>query len=270
MVTITTSPSVTDKPRDGAREAGPEPGPGPGGRAETGTTTTTRRPGMCPGIRLTVAITILKCYRAIATGYLPAAADDYEYDDLAGYSSDSASTRGQNSALPGYSAEPQPGYEADSRDLAQSQYGEEDITTTESPDTRDLEEEASGDSAGESYGGPDSADDQYGAPSNVDLTRAAPDDNYGAPGTEESGVSLARASDTDYAAPGEYEAPSYEAGNGFPFEAVESRSGPGGQPGEPQCPGGSIEQCVGVCPGSSVRVYGACVGGCADRCPENN
>ena len=72
------SPSVTDRPRDGAREAGPEPGPGPGGRAETGTTTTTKRPGISPGIRLTVAITILKCYRAIATGYLPAAAVDYE------------------------------------------------------------------------------------------------------------------------------------------------------------------------------------------------
>ena len=71
---------------------------------------------------MTMAITILKYYRAIATGYLPAAADDYEYDDLAGYSS--GSTRGQSSALPGYSAEPQPGYEADSRDLAQSQYGE--------------------------------------------------------------------------------------------------------------------------------------------------
>ena len=216
---------------------------------------------------MTMAITILKCYRAIATGYLPAAADDYEYDDLAGYSSGSASTRGQSSALPGYSAEPQPGYEADSRDLAQSQYGEED-TTTESPDySRDLEEEASGDSADESYGGPDSADDQYGAPSNADSNVAAPDGDYGAPGAEESGVSgvsLARASDTDY------DAPSYEAGNGFPFEAVESRSGPGGQAGERQCPGGSIEQCVGVCPGSSVRVYGACVGGCADRCPENN
>ena len=201
---------------------------------------------------MTMAITILKCYRAIATGYLPAAADDYEYDDLAGYSSGSASTRGQSSALPGYSAEPQPGYEADSRDIGQSPYGEEDT---------------SGDSADESYGGPDSADDQYGAPSNADSSVAAPDGDYGAPGAEESGVSgvsLARASDTDY------DAPSYEAGNGFPFEAVESRSGPGGQAGERQCPGGSIEQCVGVCPGSSVRVYGACVGGCADRCPENN
>ena len=98
---------------------------------------------------------------------------------------------------------------------------------------------------------------------------AAPEGDYGAPGSEESGVSLARASDTDYAAPGDYDsAPSYESGNGFPFAAVESRSGSGAG-GERECPGGSIEQCVGVCPGSSIRVYGACVGGCADRCPEN-
>jgi len=34
------------------------------------------------------------------------------------------------------------------------------------------------------------------------------------------------------------------------------------------CPGGSVEACVGVCPGSSPRVYGACVQGCADRCGE--
>lgn len=204
---------------------------------------------------------------------MPAVDDEYDYDDLAGYNSGSASSRGQSSALPGYSAEPQPGYEADTR--AQPQYGEEETTTTESPDyTRDLEEEeASGDSADEGYGAPDSssADDQYGAPSNVDTRVAAPGDDHGGPGSDVSGVSLARASDTDYAAPGEYDSPSYESGNGFPFAAVENRSGSGagGQPGDRECPGGSIEECVGVCPGSSIRVYGACVGGCADRCPEN-
>ena len=70
-------------------------------------------------------------------------------------------------------------------------------------------------------------------------------------------------------------APSYDSQNRFPFEAVEQGSqgrgfpGAGGQPGDRQCPGGSIEECVSVCPGSSVRVYGACVGGCADRCPES-
>ena len=39
--------------------------------------------------------------------------------------------RGESSTLAGYSAELQPGYEDDTQDLAQSQYGEEDTTTTE-------------------------------------------------------------------------------------------------------------------------------------------
>merc|ERR1712038_41605 len=34
------------------------------------------------------------------------------------------------------------------------------------------------------------------------------------------------------------------------------------------CPGGEVEVCVGVCPGTTARVYGACVQGCADRCAE--
>jgi len=34
------------------------------------------------------------------------------------------------------------------------------------------------------------------------------------------------------------------------------------------CPGGAVEVCVGVCPGTTARVYGACVQGCADRCAE--
>merc|ERR1719499_1090472 len=86
--------------------------------------------------------------RAITTGYLPAAADDYDYNDLAGYNSGhSATTRDQSSTLPDYSVVPQPGYEGDTQDLAQSQYGEEETTTTEIPETRDAEENASGDSA---------------------------------------------------------------------------------------------------------------------------
>lgn len=206
---------------------------------------------------------------------MPAAADDYDYNDLAGYNSGhSATTRDQSSTLPGYSVVPQPGYEGDTQDLAQSQYGEEETTTTEIPDyTRDAEENASGDSADDVYGGPDSvsADGHYGSPSSVDTRVATPDGEYGAPGAEESGVSLARDSYTDYGAPRKYDTSTYESGNGFPFAAVENRSGSdaGGQPGDRECPGGSIEQCVGVCPGSSIRVYGACVGGCADRCPEN-
>merc|ERR1712209_280556 len=186
--------------------------------------------------------------RAISTGYLPA--DDYE-DDLAGYG---ASSRSDN--LPGYSG---------SEDYSdQSQYG--------------------------------SDQSQYGAPSNIDNSYAAPDGEYGAPdsdsegsGADESGVDVARSTDSDYSAPdteygspdstnsrsqldGDYEAPApnYSSGNGFPFEAVENSTGAryAGAGGGRQCPGGSIEECVAVCPGSTVRVYGACVGGCADRCPE--
>ena len=62
---------------------------------------------------------------------MPAAADDYEYDDLAGYNSGSASPRGQSSALPSYSGA---GDEAGT----QTQHGEEEAT--ESPDyTREAE-----------------------------------------------------------------------------------------------------------------------------------
>ena len=35
-----------------------------------------------------------------------------------------------------------------------------------------------------------------------------------------------------------------------------------------ECPGSSLEACVEVCPGSTARVYGVCVRGCATRCPE--
>jgi len=221
--------------------------------------------------------------RAISTGYLPA--DDYE-DDLAGYG---ASSRTQGDNLPGYSGSDedypdQSQYGASGRDSPQPEYEE---TTTAAPDlARDQDGE--------------SADEQYGAPSNIDNSYAAPDGEYGAPdsddsegsGADESGVDVARATDTDYAAPdteyggpadssnsraqldGDYEAPApnYSSGNGFPFEAVENSTGAryagAGAGGGRQCPGGSIEECVAVCPGSSVRVYGACVGGCADRCPE--
>jgi len=114
---------------------------------------------------------------------------------------------------------------------------------------------------------------RYGAPSNVDNSYAAPEGSYDA-----SGVDVAR-TNTDYSAPGtdysipdnDLTNPQYNNQNGFPFEAVEGRTGTGSGAGagERQCPGGSIEACVAVCPGSTVRVYGACVGGCADRCPDS-
>merc|ERR1711935_926926 len=34
------------------------------------------------------------------------------------------------------------------------------------------------------------------------------------------------------------------------------------------CPGKEVEVCVSVCPGTSARIYGACVQGCAERCPD--
>jgi len=36
-----------------------------------------------------------------------------------------------------------------------------------------------------------------------------------------------------------------------------------------ECPGVSIERCVKVCPGTTLRVYGACVNGCAERCSSS-
>jgi hypothetical protein len=34
-----------------------------------------------------------------------------------------------------------------------------------------------------------------------------------------------------------------------------------------ECPGGSLTDCVDVCPGSSAKIYAACVHGCGNRCP---
>merc|ERR1712130_904449 len=126
----------------------------------------------------------------------------------------------------------------------------------------------------------ESADEQYGAPSNIDNSYAAPDGEYGAPesddsegsGADESGVDVARATDTDYAAPDtEYGGPADSSNSRSQLDGDYEAPAPNyssGAGGARQCPGGSIEECVAVCPGSSVRVYGACVGGCADRCPE--
>ena len=233
-------------------------------------------------------LSTLYIFRPISDGYLPAVEDDY--DNLSDYQ---PSGRGSGAG--------QAGYRPQGRD--QPQYQEEEEATTaaaeyEYDDYSGDYEDGSGDSAG----------DQYAAPSNTRNTFAPAveaDGGYGAPGgdaegsgADQSGVTAAaRSPDTDYSVPGaaasasagsgDYEAPGHETGNGFPFEAVESRrrqqqpaATAGSRPrqsagsrqsssgsGSRQCPGGSIEQCVSVCPGNSVRVYGACVGGCADRCP---
>ena len=33
-----------------------------------------------------------------------------------------------------------------------------------------------------------------------------------------------------------------------------------------ECPGGTIESCIKVCPGNTALLYGGCVQGCAERC----
>jgi len=214
--------------------------------------------------------------RAISSGYLPAASDDYydyQEDALPGYGA-GADARNQNAdSLPGY---------ADARNQIDDSlpgYSDNETTTV---DTRDYDDATTTTSPDYSEGSGEGLDDQYAAPSDVDNSYSAPlGDEYGGPLGGDQGVSAARNADTDYAPP---PSDQYDSQNGFPFAEVESqsRSGPGssvsrsrpsgprsrGGSGPRQCPGGSIEACVAVCPGNSPYVYGACVGGCGDRCPE--
>merc|ERR1711874_734725 len=190
--------------------------------------------------------------KAAPTGYLPAA-DDYE-DNLAGYSA-------VGDDLAGYEAEGRAEAEYDD----QGQYGEEDYDYEASGE----EDAASDRSADDGYGAP-----AEGAASNIDTSYAAPDaladeEASGREADEEYGAP--RAADEEYGAPGQYD-------GGFPFAIVEGRQGgegsadgEAGEAGEDVtkvCPGGSLDACVGVCPGISARVYGACVQGCADRCDQ--
>jgi len=45
-------------------------------------------------------------------------------------------------------------------------------------------------------------------------------------------------------------------------------SGSGSSGNNGGCPGDVLQACIDVCPGFSTRVYGACVAGCAKRCPD--
>ncbi len=45
-------------------------------------------------------------------------------------------------------------------------------------------------------------------------------------------------------------------------------SGGGSSGNNSGCPGDVLQACIDVCPGFSTRVYGACVAGCAKRCPD--
>ena len=221
-------------------------------------------------------------FRAAPTGYLPAA-DDYDYEEDLG------------------------GYEARSDDLAgygdgQAEYGDDQYQYDEESEDNLEEGYAAPAGAAASHIGRTN-DEEYGAPvagsaSNVDPSFADPDDGYGAPdantGYPTPEESAGKDVDEGYAAPAgagadalrivdeEYGAPNQYQGNhnGFPFAIVEGsqRQGsvarPIGSPARPangeakQCPGGSLAMCVEVCPGNTARVYGACVQGCAIRCPQ--
>ncbi len=45
------------------------------------------------------------------------------------------------------------------------------------------------------------------------------------------------------------------------------KSNAGSSNGNSRCPGGALEMCIDVCPSFSARIFGACVSGCAKRCP---
>ena len=245
-------------------------------------------------------------FRAAPTGYLPAA-DDYEYEeDLAGYkaSSDDLAAYGDDD-LSGYGdgqaeyGDDQYQYGVEQEEYEDDQYQNEELSRGEpkTEGSKDKGYAAPAGAAASDLGRP--ADEEYGAPafgseSNVDPNYAAPDDGYGASGANTGYTdhveAVAKNVDEGYAvsagagadADEEYGAPNQYQGNhnGFPFAIVEGRqrqgsvARPSGSSARPdngeskQCPGGSLAMCVEVCPGNSARVYGACVQGCAIRCPQ--
>jgi len=143
---------------------------------------------------------------------------------------------------------------------AQYQEGEEEGSTDVSGTTAARATEVE---AGSGYGAPAGSGEGEDGSGNDDAAARAEDD-YAAPAEGGYGAPPAVRAEEEYGAPGSRAQSSY---NGFPFENVEA-GGPQGDGGYGGCPGGSIEACVGVCPGSSTRVYGACVRGCDSRCPE--
>merc|ERR1711892_205415 len=220
-------------------------------------------------------------------------------DDLAGYSNDDLS--GYGAGAEGQASDRAQSQYGDD----QQQYGDEQYDDGEGAEVRDGKEQQGqygdyqdqyGETSGaepKTAGSEDelsiNADDGYGAPEegsgdedtdalaeaasrDVETGYAAPvgagaESDYSAPDADP-----ARAADEEYGAPGEYTG----SQNGFPFEIVEGQSRQGAAAGAPgsesdatrQCPGGSIDDCVEVCPGITARVYRACVQGCADRCLE--
>ena len=167
---------------------------------------------------------------APATGYLPAAEEDYE--DLPGYSADGLS-------LPGY---------GDAAEVARD--SSEGLATT----ITNLETTTS---QAANY-------DHSGIVTTDPSVEAAEDTEEP---TEEAGEETEQATEE---AGEETEAPTEETDDAgddseSPFSLYSHLS-----PRIRECPGSSMEVCVTACPPlPSARVYGACVQGCADRCPDS-
>merc|ERR1711988_230745 len=171
---------------------------------------------------------------APATGYLPA---EEEYEDLPGYSPDTFS-------LPGYGddnlARQAPGVEEEVESTTvgletTTLSGGLEETTTAADDLTTTEISVAGD---------DSEDGDDDEPEDGDEEKPEDDgededEDAGEEGVEDVGPSEA-------------------------FSKYSSLS-----PSISLCPGSKVEVCVSVSPGTSPRVYSACVQGCADRCPQS-
>ena len=178
---------------------------------------------------------------APATGYLPAAEEDYE-EDLPGYSADGFS-------LPGYGDAAE--LARDSEGLATTTSGLLETTTSQAGGEIATTITAGGDKEGAGFY--PAYSDHSGIVTTDPSVEAAEDTEEA---TEET------ADDT--------EEPTEETGDAgedseSPFSLYSHLS-----PRIRECPGSSMEVCVTACPRlPSARVYGACVQGCADRCPAS-
>ena len=179
------------------------------------------------------------------TGYLPAAEEDYS-DSLAGYSADSFSL---------------PGYSEDRKEVARDSE-EEDLSTTTDPalleTTTSLEEEKE-ETTTVTAGHQEESGSHLGNSDHSGLVTTDPalEDSQ----DEETDDDTEGAADDTEEAADDTES---GAGDESPFSLYSHLS-----PRIRECPGSSVEVCVAVCPGSSPRAYGACVQGCADRCPDS-
>ena len=188
---------------------------------------------------------------APATGYLPAAEEDYE--DLPGYSADGLS-------LPGY---------GDAAEVARD--SSEGLATT----ITNLETTTS-QAGGEIATTITDGGDKEGAglyPANYDHSGIV---------TTDPSVEAAEETEEPSEEAGEETEQATEEAGEETEEATEETDDAGDDSESPfslyshlsprirECPGSSMEVCVTACPPlPSARVYGACVQGCADRCPAS-